>query len=167
VIPIIEKIWYKYNVPRSGYDLSFNYTTKEASEEQIYTHLKECNDGFIPPLDTRVDLHGYANKIYEKSITFEAWEDHTIAGLVSAYVNVEKKTAFITNVSTIKKHTGKGIASSLLSNLLKYAESHHIAEITLEVNKNNLKSVLLYDKFGFSIYEEKKDSIFMKHKIGV
>ena len=109
--------------------MNLDYTIKTATEEQIFSHLHGCNDSFITPLNERVELHEYSKKIFDKSMTFEAWENKFLVGLVSAYFNDnENSFGYITNVSTTKKFTGKGIASILLKNCIEYAKQHNFAK---------------------------------------
>ena len=63
------------------------YRIKTATEEDICFHLKECNENFFPPLNERADINGYAKKIFEKAITFEAWKGNMLTGLIAAYFN--------------------------------------------------------------------------------
>ena len=63
------------------------YKTKTASVDHILAHLNSCNLNFTLPLSEKVDLVGYAHKIYENSVTFEAWFNETLVGLVAAYFN--------------------------------------------------------------------------------
>jgi hypothetical protein len=54
---------------------SLKYTTKIATEFEIFLHLTGCSESFIPPLAERVNISEYAKKIFERSVTFEAWSD--------------------------------------------------------------------------------------------
>jgi len=129
-------------------ELSFRIKT--ATEKDILEHLTECNNTFIPILSERLNLSQYANKIFEKSITFEAWEKDNLIGLIAAYFNdYENRKGFITNVSLIKSYLGRGIASVLLKNCVKYAKQNNFNIILLEVNIYNEPAIRLYKKFGF------------------
>ena len=142
------------------------YQLKIASSEDIYLHLKECNSDFIPPLDQKVDLHEYSKKISEKAITFEAWENKILIGLVAGYFNdIEKKIGYITNVSVIKNWKGKGIALALMSQCIEYAKKYSFNEIDLEVSSQNIGALELYRKVKFVEFEKKNDMVFMKLKI--
>src|SRR5436190_21860381 len=91
------------------------YKTGTASFSAVFTHLAKCNNDFVPPLSNKVDLELYSKKIAENSVTFEAWINDELVGLIAAYFNdLKQETGYITNVSTIKEYSGKGIASQLL-----------------------------------------------------
>ena len=142
------------------------YQTKTASTEEIYLHLKECNDSFIPPLNQKVDLKEYARKIAEKAITFEAWADTTLVGLVAVYFNdFKNRVGYITNVSVVNDHKGKKIAYDLINNSIEYAKQFNFHQIELEVSPDNQQAIQLYKKFKFDVFENTNNLIRMKLKI--
>ena len=143
--------------------ININYNTKTALVEDIYSHLKECNYNFIPPLDEKVNIMNYSKKIYEKAITFEAWDEKILIGLIATYLNdAENKMAFITNVSTIKEYMGKGIANELMKMCISYSKSHNFNEINLEVSSKNTDALNLYKKYGFVKNKEEDSITFMR-----
>ena len=84
------------------------YEIKKAGEKDIIEHLRECNDSFIPPLSDRVELVTYSKKLFEKAVTFEAWEKKKLIGLLAIYLNDEEiESAYITNVRLLEDHFGK------------------------------------------------------------
>jgi ribosomal protein S18 acetylase RimI-like enzyme len=141
------------------------YQIKKAKEEQIYSHLKECNTNFFPPLSDRVNLEEYSKKIADKAITFEAWSENTLVGLIAAYMNEETKISFITNVSVLKNYMGLGIAAELTKNCIEHIRQHNFKEIKLEVHKNNLSAISLYKKFNFTTYDSVDNQDMMKLEI--
>ena len=96
------------------------YKTKKANKKEIYLHLIQCNDEFIPKLDTRVNIEEYSNKIEQFAITFEAWNNEQLVGMIATYLNQENELGFITNVSVLKDYMGAGIASKLLEMCINY-----------------------------------------------
>jgi ribosomal protein S18 acetylase RimI-like enzyme len=133
------------------------YRIKSASENDIRLHLEACNSQFIPPLDTQVDLVQYAKKLFRKAVTFEA-----LAGLVAAYfTDKTDKNAFITNVSLLKEYRNQGLASKLMDNCIDYAGKNNIASIRLEVNRNNITALKLYEKYHFKQDQCVKDLVVM------
>jgi len=125
-------------------------------------HLEECNENFIPPLDQKVDLRDYSKKLAEKSITFEAWDGKKLIGLVAAYFNdLEQRVGFITNVSVVKDHHGKGIARALMDRCIEYAKKENFRSIKLEVSENNEGAIQLYKKLSFTPIELKDQTVKM------
>lgn len=145
----------------------FRFTINETSEADISGHLLTCNDAFIPPLDQKVDIAAYARKIRAHAVTFEAWHENRLIGLVAVYCNDpgNDKTAYITNVSALAGFRGKGLASRLLSDGIRYARVHAFREICLDVNARNREAVTLYKKFGFEVFEKKDDFYKMKLRL--
>jgi ribosomal protein S18 acetylase RimI-like enzyme len=147
--------------------LNIQYKTKTASAKQISLHLTECNANFNPPLDEKVNIQEYAKKIFKKSITFEAWANEILIGLVATYLNDnENHTAYITNVSVINKFIGKGIASRLMDNCIEYTKNNDFKEILLEVSKESIEAINLYKKFGFIYFNDKNNSLIMRLSFG-
>jgi len=137
------------------------YKTKTASEKDIQNHLLECNDSFIPPLSSRVSIEEYSKKIADRAVTFEAWVNETLIGLIATYFNEEGQFGHITSVSVSKKFMGAGIASQLLKKCIDYASQNKFKEIKLEVNKDNTPAINFYKKYNFTQNETKNDSWFM------
>ena len=126
------------------------YRINTASYQPVLDHLKKCCDSFIPNLSQKVNLVGYAKKIKDNAFTFEAWKEEELVGLVAAYfTDTINRSAFITNVSTIKQYEGTGIGSELLNNCIRYAVKHQFREIKLHVSIGNNIAIALYHKYGF------------------
>ncbi|MFH1612616.1 MAG: GNAT family N-acetyltransferase [bacterium] len=140
-----------------------SYKIKTVSEEEICSHLYCCNNNFSPPLIQRVNIDKYSKKIFDKAITFEAWHDKKLIGLVAAYFNDSSGcTGYITNVSVNLDFMGKGIATTLMNNCLKYAKQCDIKNITMEVLINNYSAMCLYKKFGFKKIENQGNMVLMQ-----
>ena len=141
------------------------YKTKHAIENDVYNHLEHCNENFIPFLNTRVNIHAYAKKIVKNAITFEAWADNELIGLIATYFNSEEKFGFITSVSVLKQYTGTGIASKLLKMCMDYSAINNYSVLKLEVNKDNTTAINFYKKYNFTQTQINEDSIYMNHII--
>jgi ribosomal protein S18 acetylase RimI-like enzyme len=142
------------------------WATNKATEQQLLTHLQECNEDFVPPLDRKVNLADYARKMFQHAVNFEAWDGEHLCGLIAAYFNDPKRgSGFITNVSVTRDQKGKGLASALLNQCIMYARQHGFAQIRLEVLANNAAAITLYRKFHFVNEEEKEDALIMKRVI--
>lgn len=139
------------------------YKIQTAGEKDVLTHLKKCKENFIPALDKTVNIPDYSKKIVENSVTFEAWVNKDLAGLIAAYFNDPGNVAgYITNVSVVHDQAGKGLASRLLKNCISYATENNFKEISLEVFYKNEKAIGLYQKHGFCETEQKNDLVIMK-----
>lgn len=144
-------------------DTKIIYGIKIASAEEIFLHLKGCSSSFIPNLGETVDIQEYTNKIFLKSITFEAWVGEKLIGLVACYFNDnETHSAYITNVSITTDYMGLGLASLLVKMCIIHAKVNNFSNINLEVNKMNAQALHLYKKIGFKTFKNKGNSILMK-----
>ena len=125
---------------------------------EISSHLERCKNNFIPPLQETVDISSYAEKIKTKSITFEAWDNERLAGLIAVYFNDPgNEFGFITNVSVEKEYAGQGIASRLLESVSRYAREKQFKEIRLKVHCRNIQAIKLYRKHSFEKYGSEED----------
>jgi ribosomal protein S18 acetylase RimI-like enzyme len=144
--------------------MKIEYKVKTATQSQIHEHLRACKDSFNPPLDARVVLSEYAEKLFEKSVTFEAWDSGTLVGLVSAYLNdSEKHAGFISHVSTSGEYRRRGIASTLVGLCIEYSGKHGYRKIDLEVARANTPAIQLYEYHGFRVHRELGDIILMRY----
>jgi len=138
------------------------FTQAKATVFDIYKHLIFCSDLFIPPLDNIVNIRDYSDKIKFNAITFEAWVQNQLVGLVACYFNdLDKKQGFITNVSVLSNFKGMGIAKGLLNLCFTYADQHQFNEVSLEVNLFNFPAIDLYTKMGFEVVDVKGKSQIM------
>lgn len=142
--------------------MTHNYIIGKATEQDIYCHLMKCNNDFIIHLQDKINIREYSKKLSEKAITFEAWSEDTLVGLVAVYFNDSHgQTGYISNVSTIDTYTGKGIASALIDLSIDYARRHEFKTISLEVEKANVLALRLYKRFQFKEVEEGPTEILM------
>lgn len=122
----------------------------KAKLEDIVHHLRRCNDLFYPPLNSYVNIENYARKLHNFSITYEAWDDNRLVGLVATYLNDKgKRNGFISNVSVEHCYQGQGIAKSLLIKVIKYAKELGFSSLVLEVETQNEAALKLYSTLGF------------------
>jgi len=142
------------------------YYIKRATVFDILSNLEACDLDFWPPLSDRVNLEEYSYKLYENSITFEAWNNKRLIGMVAAYFNnIENSTGYITNVCVENNYKGKNIASDLMRKCIDYANENKFKSIVLEVNENNVAAINLYKKFNFKSIDIKNENIKMLLKL--
>lgn len=143
--------------------LKIKYERNTAGESQVRSHLEKCDSNFVPRLSEKVDIAQYAKKIIINAVTFEAWQDDEITGLIAAYFNDTKnKNGYITNVSILKQYEGQGIGSQLMKMCIEYAKEINYNNILLEVYKGNNNAINLYTKYGFLKAQSTKNLLQMK-----
>ena len=131
---------------------SIRFSRNEASAEQLAEFLLVCDENFSPYLSSRVEIGPYARKIVSAATRCEAWSDRSLVGLGAIYCNDFKaRVAYITNVSVIAAWMGKGIATTLVEQCVECARSASMRQVKLEVARENLAAIGLYEKAGFRI----------------
>lgn len=143
--------------------MNIEYKIGVGSQNEIYLHLLDCDKFFIPKLSEKVNISEYSEKIFNKAINFEAWDNERLIGLVSMYINEEDTSfGYITNVSIINGDKNRGIASNLLKKCIKYSKDINLNWISLKVDTKNVSAVNLYNKFNFMEEKHKNSSSFLK-----
>ena len=64
---------------------------------------------------------------------------------------------YIFNVAVRESYRNKGVATSLINELVTYGKKNNFSFITLEVRESNFPAISLYSKFGFIKAGERKD----------
>lgn len=127
-----------------------NYRLDSVGATELLTHLRAVDAGFTPPLSTRIDLAGYADKLASHARRIEAWQGDTLVGLIALYANDPARGGFITNVSVLPGLQGKGIAGELLRRTLALATELRLPHLRLEVYADNMAALALYRRHGFA-----------------
>ena len=118
------------------------YKIGTATESDVFIHLEKCSNIFV---------------------TFEAWREEMLIGVVAAYFNDSRNSsAFITNVSVLIKYSRQGIASALLSMCVEHARKNKFDMLVLEVHKKNRLATRFYKKNKFEVYGFKENTYLMK-----
>lgn len=145
-------------------DIIFRDSTTTAPE--VSAHLWACDEAFDPKLSDRLDIETYAEKIVQNAVTFEAWDEGRLVGLVAAYINdPERQNSYVTHVCVVPDLAGQGIAATLIEACLAKARRDRFAEMTLEVGRENLRAIGLYEKFGFRVQDDKDGILKMGLKL--
>jgi len=86
---------------------------------------------------------------YKNSKYFIIKQNEEIYGFIGIRIVFEEME--IINIVTRKDKRNQGLASSLLSYIIRYANINNLERINLEVNVNNINAIQLYKSFGFEI----------------
>ena len=125
------------------------YSCDRASEFNLAEHLRYCDSEFKPRLSSRVNIDAYSKKLRRFATTFEAWSEQQLVGLVAVYINEKSVDAFVTSVSTFSTYQGRGIASHLMKEMIKFCRISEASMIELEVSRDSIQAITLYQKIGF------------------
>lgn len=83
----------------------------------------------------------------DTSIVLVAKNNGTICGYIGMYHSFGEGD--ITNVAVLPEYRNKGIAGSLISELIDICKANDISKVRLEVRQTNTPAISLYEKFGF------------------
>ncbi|MDV6029122.1 MAG: GNAT family N-acetyltransferase [Phycisphaera sp. RhM] len=147
---------------------SVQYTISRATRVEILQHLEACSGQFRPPLADRVDLPSYAEKLFRRAVTWEAWHQEKLVGLVACYLNQETRPAkaFVSNVSVLQAYRSQGIARQLMAHCHREVMQRGAQEIALEVSTENVAAIKLYSKLGYRRSAIKGHNVLMQLILG-
>lgn len=144
----------------------YNYTKNKSDCVDIEKHMRQCSGLFNPPLASYVNIYDYATKIRSNAVTFEAWKNDELIGLIACYLNnYETLDGYVTNISTLQEHQGRGIASILLNKAIEAALDENFKTLSLEVEVENKKAIDLYRKAGFVLNGRRGNKYLMINRL--
>lgn len=120
--------------------------------EDVYRFLVETDNEFPAPLSKKVNLTDYALKLAHFSEFSFCIEDHSIAGMISCYMN-RPPIAFISNVCIRSNYQNMGVFKRLFSNLTTHLKSKGFSIVHLEVSDANIIAQKAYLSVGFQAKE--------------
>lgn len=135
------------------------YRINTATVNEIEEHLRQADEDFLPPLSGRIEIAPYASKLVGNAVRFEAWASGRLVGLVAVYCNdLAGETAYVSSVSVLKDHAGRGIASTLMLKCIEHVVHARMRRIRLEVSLDNEPALRLYERHGFSLIAQEMRS---------
>ncbi len=115
-------------------------------------YIYQLGNEITPNFSKTNDLLEIYNEKYTKILVYE--EKEKIIGFIM-YIELED-TADILDIIVDKEYRNQKIASCLLDYMISELKES-VKMITLEVRKSNAPAISLYEKFGFSIVNTRKD----------
>ena len=91
----------------------------------------------------------------ETSLFLVAKEENEVIGYIGMSIVIDE--GYIFNVAVRENYRNKGVATSLINELVTYGKKNNFSFITLEVRESNFPAISLYSKFGFIKAGERKD----------
>ena len=91
----------------------------------------------------------------ETSLFLVAKEENEVIGYIGMSIVIDE--GYIFNVAVRESYRNKGVATSLINELVTYGKKNNFSFITLEVRESNLPAISLYSKFGFIKAGERKN----------
>jgi ribosomal protein S18 acetylase RimI-like enzyme len=137
------------------------FVINKSSEKEIHEHLVKISPFFKPQLNSYVDLKIYSNKIFNKSVRFDCFNENNLIGLIALYIS--EGFGFITNISVLPQFQGQGIAQNLLINCVCFVKKiEGIKYLRLEVFHQNKVAQSFYGKNNFKIISKSKKKVIME-----
>jgi len=108
----------------------------------------------------------YFEKICKYACFIEALDGNQCVGFSAFYANDDiTKTAYITLIAVSLSFQKMGIGKKLIDATIQKANICGMEKIRLEVDKENIKAIQLYNKNGFSVFDETDRSFYMDKNI--
>ena len=127
--------------------------TQGVDVDKIFIFLVHINSAYNPPLDAKVDLRQYAEKILNNAILLVDVVGEDIVGMVVLYCNDENtKKAYIPLVGVLPVYQHRGIASRLMKGAIAFVREQGYKLIG--IHSNNMVAVHLYSKLGFTVKDD-------------
>lgn len=128
--------------------------------------LEEIDNEFTPRLSQRLNIDEYVDKIILKSMILPVYDCGVLNAFISFYCNDQlDKTAYLTMIAVRSAFRKKGIAKLLLDYATGFLKRAGFEKFLLEVHRQNVNAIRLYQQTGFTVFKESGDVYFMVKKI--
>lgn len=119
-------------------------------KNMIESFLQLMSHEFPIPLNEKVLISDYVEKILNRGYILVAEENGEIAGINMFYANDDvKKQAWISLICVSEKYRRAGVATSLLKMSEDISLNNGMKYLLLHVHKDNVKAIKAYEKYGF------------------
>lgn len=134
--------------------------------EEILSLLMRADSIFQPhPLSDKIDLYNYAQKLSTLATHIAAFENSNLIGMTCFYMNNKKtKTSFISVTCIDPDFIGCGLGQQLTIACETYVRGNDYICVEFEVDKENLPSIKMHEKIGYSINRENSKTSYIMRK---
>lgn len=135
--------------------------------KSIYDLLKRVDSIFKPmPLSCKVNLLLYSQKLSENALHIGVYDDNSLIGMTCFYMNdILNKRIFISITCIDPRYTGKGLGSKLTKMVEDFGLDNNYCIVDFEVEKENLPSINMHKKIGYSILETNENGNYIMRKV--
>ncbi|WP_148705586.1 GNAT family N-acetyltransferase [Methanosarcina siciliae] len=145
--------------------LSLKYVeldNSKSSSKEVENYFNKMCPYFIPPLDEKVDINKYSNKLIQNADCVFIQNHRKNIGFLAIYTNdYSGKIAFISCISIIPEYQGTGISQKLIDFSIEHSRKKGMKSIRLEVDKNNTRAINFYKKNLFNVESADNNSLLM------
>lgn len=121
-----------------------NFTVGQATAEDASAIARLEKESFSEPWSEAQILCETENK---DAVFLSAKSDGTVLGYISGRLILDE--FYISDIAVDSGYRNQGVASALLSELIRILKDKHAYFMTLEVREGNIPARRLYEKFGF------------------
>lgn len=121
----------------------------KSTSAEVNTHLTNCDEYFTPRLSSYTNIGKYSEKLVDKAMRLELWQDLNVIGLLAYYK--KEDSIFISSLSVEHEYQKKSFGVKLLMFLIEKYKQSKISKITLEVYMENEKALKFYKLNDFQV----------------
>lgn len=134
-------------------------------ENVSFDQFRECLvrvGSLLPvPLEQRVNLNAYAEKLYTFAEIFFAKVDHELVGLICIYMNdFQSRVAYLSMIGVDIRYQHRGIGDHLIQYGMQELVKQNMNFVHLEYHRLNYAATRFYKKHGFVVVGTKGTDSF-------
>ncbi|MDI5934146.1 GNAT family N-acetyltransferase [Halomonas kalidii] len=105
------------------------------------------------------DVDKYVDKVSRLAEILTHYEGGKLTGCIAYYCNdLIERNVFVSLIIVTPDSRGKGLADMLLDAVILLARKRGMKKVRLEVKRENGRALRFYEKRGFSVKEELRES---------
>lgn len=144
-------------------------------EDIVIEKLSEIDAEFVCEIESelikKTDVSKIKNTISSETLSYYVLKkEGNVIGFFECFILPPEAELY--DIAIKKEFQGKGFASLLMNHFISIAKAYGCETIFLEVNNINKVAISLYNKFGFEVYNTRKnyygeneDAILMKKSL--
>lgn len=135
------------------------------SFDEVLALLNQCDNSFVPPLSSHIDLQAYARRMSDNAYFVLIKNDEGgVVAFTAYYLNQEGSFAYIPEIWVADSCQRMGLGHKMINHLAQIAPDY-VKAIRLEVRKNNEKAYGFYQKEGFVLAEDRDTKVLLEKNI--
>lgn len=125
-------------------------------QEALKVFLHEKSGEFAEPLDSRINISDYAEKLLRNGYVFAAVHKNEILGIIGGYANnFENLQAYESILVTDRILRGSGAAKTLFQMQKAYCQEQGMRTIYFTTNRSNTAAIKFYEKINAPVVQDK------------
>ena len=137
-----------------------NFINTTLNYEECRYLLKSLDLVFYNALSSYIDIDNYIYKLSTHACFFLLSVNKDTVGGIAYYLNKDNMEIYISYLCVSKGCRKNGYGDTLLSAFCEYADNLKMA-VRLEVRKNNVPAIHLYEKHGFIAFSQTENKQYM------